>query len=108
MRVIFGSLMVAVFALALGLSGLPSSLGDLNASMPAASETHHDGDCMEHGPAHAIAQSGHCCAAAAAGIIFTSLVVTVQLPNQQETISFGDDTFVPGPLFGIFRPPRHA
>jgi hypothetical protein len=107
LRLIFRSLIVSVLALALGLSGLSLiASGSIAAPMYGASETHHDGDCAEHGPGHAISQAGHCCATASAGIIVANFAVVLHFPVRQATIGIVSGILMPAPLFGIFRPPR--
>ena len=107
MRLIFRSLIVSFLAVALGLSGLsPIASASIAAPMSEASETHHDGDCAEHGPGHAVSQTGHCCATVSAGIIVANLSVLVHLPVRQATIGIESDILMLAPLFGIFRPPR--
>lgn len=107
MRLVFRSLIVSFLAVALGLSVLsPIASASIAAPMSEASETHHDGDCAEHEPGHAISQTGHCCATVSAGIIVANFAVEEHLPVRQAATGIVSDILMPAPLFGIFRPPR--
>ena len=100
--------MVAVVALALGLTALPMGFGELDSQISVANAAHHDSDCAENGPEHAMAQTSLCFASGTVGIVYTGFAFSDQIRVRQAKIGIVDDDLAAAPLFSIFRPPRHA
>ena len=65
-------------------------------------------ECPEHGPAHSAVYGGHCCLSAPANLAAMEALPPV-IGHPVDIVGWGaDDGVGGGPVFGIFRPPRHA